>query len=256
LYTSIEKTGIVGDCLAKNKFSRDLDKLMTQLESTSNEETIGQLTEIRDRLVELNRKRLIKINHSVMQLICAKHLIEQGYDVKCEHPLLGGQLNADLFAVRDREPELEHDIENVMISERLGLSVEKEALVVEVETGYVPPKAALYPTRYRETRNAAKIGRYCRYSHRFGLATPNYHVLQIPRVLLKPPELRDMQEIRQIKAECDLYYKSPPILLDALALSEIDQIYIISIDNGNVLQVPPHEYLDTILRAQGLLHHQ
>jgi hypothetical protein len=191
-----------------------------------------------------------------MQVLCAKHLIEQGYYVRCEHPLVGGQLIADLFAVRDREPELEHEIESVMISERLGLSVEKEALVVEIETGYVPPKAALYPTRYRQTRNAAKIARYCRYSHRFGLATPNYHVLQIPGILLKPPALRDMDEIQRIKKECDLYYKSPPILLDALAMSEIDHIYIINVDQGDVIQVPPHEYLDTILRAQGLLYHQ
>lgn len=212
-----------------------------------------QLTEIRDHLVELNRKRLVKINHSVMQLLCAKHLIEQGYEVKSEHPLVGGQLIADLFAVRDREPELEHDIENVMISERLGLPVEKEALVVEIETGYVPPKAALYPTHYRQTRIAAKIARYCRYSHRFGLATPNYHVLQIPGILLKPPALRNMDEILQMKKECDLYYKSPPILLEALAMSEIDNIYIINVDHANVIQIPPNIYLDTILRAQGLL---
>jgi hypothetical protein len=227
---------------------------MDQLQTTSEAETMDQLAEIRNRLVELNRRRLIKINHSVMQLICAKHLIEQGYKVKSEHPLVGGQLIADLFAVRDREPDLEHDIEAVMISERLGLSAEKEALVVEIETGYVPPKAALYPTRYRETRNAAKIARYCRYSHCFGLATPSYHVLQIPGILLKPPLLREIDEIQRIKEECDLFYKSPPILLDALKLSEIDQIYIINVDQCSVIQVAPHEYLDTILRAQGLVY--
>jgi hypothetical protein len=188
-----------------------------------------------------------------MQVLCAKHLIEQGYDVRSEHSLFGGQLIADLFAVREREPELEHDIESVMISERLGLPVEKEALVVEIETGYVPPKAALYPTRYRQTRNAAKIARYCRYSHRFGLATPNYHVLQIPGILLKPPELRDMDEIQQMKKECDIFYASPPIPLDALAMSEIDYIYIINVDRASVTQIPPQEYLDTILRAQDML---
>lgn len=239
--------------MAKGKFSQDLDSLLNQIRPTSNAEVVDQLTRIRDRLVELNKKRLVKINHSVMQVLCARHLIEQGYHVGCEHPLVGGQLIADLFAVRDREPELEHDIENVMISERLGLPVEKEALVVEIETGYVPPKAALYPTRYRQTRNAAKIARYCRYSHRFALATPNYHVLQIPEILIKPPELRDMDEIRQMKKECDLFYKSPPIPLDAFTMSEIDHIYVINVDHARVTQISPHEYLDTILRAQGLL---
>ncbi|MHA2264062.1 MAG: hypothetical protein ACXAEN_16835 [Candidatus Thorarchaeota archaeon] len=240
--------------MADRKFSRDMDKLLDQIEPTTDTETMDQLTRIRDRLVELNRKKLVKINHSVMQVLCAKHLIEQDYDVKVEHPLIGGQLNADLFAIREREPELEHDIENVLISERLGLPVEREALVVEVETGYVPPKAALYPVRYRQTRIAAKIARYCRYSHRFGLATPNYHVLQIPEILLKPPELRDVAEIQRIKEECDEIYKSPPILLDALAMSETDHIYIINIDQVNVTRIPPHKYLDTILRAEGLTY--
>jgi hypothetical protein len=229
-----------------------MDKLLDQIEPTIDSETMGQLQTIRDRLVELNRKKLVKINHSVMQVLCAKHLIEQEYDVMVEHPLVGGQLNADLFAVREGEPELEHDIERVLISERLGLPVEMEALVVEVETGYVPPKAALYPSRYRETRIAAKIARYCRYSHCFGLATPNYHVLQIPKILLKPPELRDMDEIIRMKEACDQIYQSPPILLESLAMSETDHIYIINVDDVNVTQLPPHKYLETILRADGL----
>ena len=229
-----------------------MDNLLEQLRAESSVETMEQLMPIRDSLVEMNRKRLVQINHSVLQVLCAKHLIEQGYEVSCEHQLVGGQLSADLFAVRDREPELEHDIETILICERLGLPLEKEALVVEVETGYVPPKAALYPTRYRETRNAAKIARYCRYSHRFGLATPNYHVLQIPAILLKPPELRDMDEVRRLKEECDLYYKTPPILFDSLAMSVIDQIYIINVDNASVTLYPPNQYLGTILRAQGL----
>ncbi len=239
--------------MTKNLFARDLDKLLDQLQPTTDSETMDQLTIIRDRLVELNRKRLVKINHSVMQVLCAMHLIEQDYDVKIEHPLVGGQLMADLFAIRDRELEFENDIESVLISERLGLSVKKEALVVEIETGYVPPKAALYPIRYRQTRIAAKIARYCRYSHRFGLAAPNYHILQIPEILLKPPELRDVAEIQRIKEDCDQFYKSPPILLDTLAMSETDYIYSINVDQVTVTQIPPHKYFDTILQAEGRL---
>ncbi len=235
--------------MAKNLFSRDLDKLLDQLQPTTDSETMDQLTIVRNRLVELNRKRLVKINHSVMQVLCAKHLLEQDYEVRIEHPLVGGQLMADLFAIREREPKFENDIESLLISERLGLPVKKEALVVEVETGYVPPKAALYPIRYQQARIAAKIARYCRYSHRFGLAAPNYHVLQIPEILLKPPELREIAEIRQIKEECDQFYKSPPILLDTLAMSETDYIYSINVDNVTVTQVPPQEYLETILRS-------
>ncbi|MFQ5833686.1 MAG: hypothetical protein ACE5H4_13340 [Candidatus Thorarchaeota archaeon] len=70
--TSSEKTRNVGDGLAKNKFSRDLDRLLNKLQPTSDAETADQLTRIRYRLVDLNRKRLVKINHSVMQVLCAE----------------------------------------------------------------------------------------------------------------------------------------------------------------------------------------
>ncbi|MGY5876631.1 MAG: hypothetical protein RTU30_12855 [Candidatus Thorarchaeota archaeon] len=239
--------------MVKNKFSKDMNIVLQDIESKTDSDTMEQLFVVCDRLVELNKKRLVKINHSVMQVLCAKHLIEQGYHVHVEHPLVGGQLMADLFAVRQREPELEYDIESILISERLGLPRDKEALVVEVETGYVPPKAALYPVRYRQTRIAAKIARYCRYSHQFGLATPNYHVLQIPRILLRPVEQRDMDIVQKLKDECDLFYKSPPILFDTLAMSEIDSIYIINVDHINVTQIAPEKYLDSILRAEGII---
>ncbi|MDF1540649.1 MAG: hypothetical protein P1Q69_17260, partial [Candidatus Thorarchaeota archaeon] len=123
----------------------------------------------------------------------------------------------------------------------------------EVETGFVPPKAALYPMLYSETRVAAKIARYSQYSHRFGLATPSYHVLQIPRILIHPPEERNKQKIEKIKRDCDFFYKSPPILLEALMMSEIDSIYIINVDNVTVTEISPSKYLDSILRAEGIV---
>jgi hypothetical protein len=188
-----------------------------------------------------------------MQVICAKHLIEQDYSVKIEHPLLGGQLMADLFAVRKKELDIEYDIESVLISERLGLSEDMESLVVEIETGYVPPKAALYPVKYRETRMAAKIARYCRYSHRFGMATPNYHVLQIPRILMLPSEQRDQKRLERLKEQCDAFYLNPPILLDSLTMSEVDGIYIINVDQVTLTEISPEKYLDAILRAEGII---
>jgi len=239
--------------LARNKFAHDMDVLLDQLEPSTKLGTMSQLSPICDRLIELNKKRLVKINHSILQVICAKHLIEQDYSVKVEHPLLGGQLMADLFATRKKEPEIEYDIESVLISERLGLPEDIEALVVEVETGYVPPKAALYPVKYRVTRMAAKIARYCRYSHRFGMATPNYHVLQIPRILMMPPEHRNQKKLERLKEKCDEFYHNPPILLDSLVMSEVDSVYIINVDYVTITEISPEKYLDAILRAEGII---
>ena len=239
--------------LARNKFTHDMDILLDQLEPSTKLGTISQLSPICDRLIELNKKRLVKINHSILQVICAKHLIDQGYSVKVEHPLLGGQLMADLFATRKKEPEIEYDIESILISERLGLPDDVEALVVEVETGYVPPKAALYPGKYRTTRMAAKIARYCRYSHRFGMATPNFHVLQIPRILMMPPEQRNQEKLEKLLRRCNEFYQNPPILLDSLKMSEVDSVYIINVDHGTITEIPPDKYLDAILRAEGII---
>ncbi|MCK5150904.1 MAG: hypothetical protein KAQ65_03645 [Candidatus Thorarchaeota archaeon] len=239
--------------MARNKFAHDMDVLLDQLQTSTDAETMSQLLPVCERLIELNKKRLVKINHSIMQVICAKHLIEQGYSVMIEHPLLGGQLMADLFAVRQKELEIEYDIESVLISERLGLAEDMEALVVEIETGYVPPKAALYPVKYRETRMAAKIARYCRYSHRFGMATPNYHVLQIPRILMLPPEQKNQKKLERLKEKCDVFYQNPPILLDSLVMSEVDSIYIINVDHVTITQISPEKYLDAILRAEGII---
>ncbi len=239
--------------MAKNKFSQDMDVLMDLLEPATKLGTMDHLKPIRDRLVELNKKRLVKINHSILQVICAKHLIEQGYRVQVEQPLLGGQLSADLFATRKKEPEIQYDIESVLISERLGLPEDIEALVVEVETGFVPPKAASQPVNYLVTRMAAKIARYSRYSHRFGMATPNYSVLQIPRILMIPPEDRNLEKLERLHKRCNEFYQNPPILLESLKLAAVDSIYIINVDQGTLREISPEKYLDAILRAEGII---
>ncbi|MHA2425016.1 MAG: hypothetical protein ACXAEF_09530 [Candidatus Thorarchaeota archaeon] len=239
--------------MARSKFAHDMDTLLDQLEPSTKLGTIDKLIPIRDRLVELNKKRLVKINHSILQVICATHLIEQGYNVQVEHPLLSGQLSADLFATRKKEPEIEYDIESILISERLGLPKDIEALVVEVETGFVPPKAASHPGRYQTARVAAKIARYCRYSHCFGLATPNYHVLQIPRILMLPSEQRNQEKLEKLLARCNEFYQNPPILLESLKMSEVDSVYIINVDHVTTTEISPEKYLDAILRAEGII---
>lgn len=224
--------------MGKSKFSRDLTSLLKTLKNGTGPEVMQQLHDLRKTLVGLNQRRLVKINHSVMEIICAKHLIEQGYNVNVEHLLDGGVLVADIFCTHSEIGPTEKTT---------------ETLIVEVETGYVPPDAALSPRFYRQARITAKIARYCLYADKFALATPNYHVLQIPEVLLKPPEQREQEDMLRLKILCDFHYHSPAIPLDHLNKSELDIIYVIDVDNGNVVEIPPRNYIDTIRRADGSL---
>jgi hypothetical protein len=231
--------------VAKDKFTRDINRLLANLKSTTSPEDMQQLGEIRDALVELRKRRLVKINHSVIEILCAHHLIEKGYHVTVEQLLDGGALVADIYATRHNGDD--HSQNSNYHNNSNG------TLVVEVETGFVPPEAALTPGRYRQARIAAKIARYSGHAQAFALATPNYHVLQVPKVLLRPPKDRTPEEIQNLKTLCDDYYTSPPIQIDELAQTEVDAIYIINVDCERVVKIPPHKYLDTILRAEGLI---
>lgn len=230
-----------------------------QIKPRTNPKVMQQLVEVRNRLVSLHKRRLVKINHCVMEVLCAWHLIEHGYRVVVEHPLDGGALVADIYAVSSRSEESAFSTDSPsygdgMPHRRKTTRLESgETLVVEVETGFVPPEAALAPVRYRQARIAAKIARYSGHGHRFALATPGYHVLQVPHVLLRPPDEREKEELQQLKALCDGYYSSPSIAKDMLAQTVLDSIYILNVDLGRTVQVLPHRYLAMILKANGLV---
>ena len=230
-----------------------MDILLEKIEPTTSSEVMDQLRKVRERFVELSRKRLVKINHSIMQFLCAKHLIENGYRVKIEYPLNGGELVADIFAVRERLLDVERDAKDAILSEMHGTSENEETLVLEVETGFVPPKAALNPGRYRLTRIAAKIARYAGFSHFFSLATPHYHVLQIPNAMLQPVGKRDSDELSNLKALCDSQYFSPPVMYNELATSEIYSIFVVNVDETKVLEVDPQKYRYTVIQAEGII---
>lgn len=238
--------------MTKKRFIRDMDTLLEKLAPDTSAEVMEQLGKVRQRFVELSRKRLVKINHSIMQFLCAKHLIENGFRVEIEYPLNGGTLMADIFAVRERLIGTD-DARDAILSKMHGIKENEECLVLEVETGFVPPKAALSPGTYRKTRIAAKIARYAGFSHFFCLATPHYHVLQIPNAMLQRVGQRDVDELMNLKAMCDAQYFSPPVLYDELATSEIHSIFIVNIDEMKVLEVDPQKYRYTVIQAEGII---
>lgn len=206
------------------KFDRDLDILLTRLNKNTDKETKRKLNSLKDRLIRLNEENVVKINHSVMELVCAKHLILKGYEVDVERPLEGGII-CDLYGVK-------------------GFG----ALIVEVETGFVPPDHALDPATYCKARIASKITRYGNHSEKFALGVPPYYILQIPPALTRPPRGRKPEELREIKSRCDLYYKNPPVSLDEIRNARLHTIYVIDVDGVTVQEVDPSTYVENRTR--------
>jgi len=200
------------------KFKRDLEILSTRLNSDTDEEVQKKLNVLKDKLIRLHEENVVKINHSVMELVCAKHLILKGYEVDIERPVDG--LICDLYGVK-------------------GLG----SHIVEVETGFIPPSHALDPANYRKSRIASKIIRYGNHSDKFALGVPPYYMLQIPDILVKPPRARTKEDLKYLKTLCDLYYKNPPVSLDEIRNSRIHVIYMIDVDETAIKEVDPATYL-------------
>ena len=201
-----------------NKFDRDIEILSARLNSDTDEEAQKKLNVLRDKLIRLHEENVVKINHSVMELVCAKHLILKGYEMDIERPVDG--LVCDLYGVK-------------------GLG----SHIVEVETGFIPPSHALDPANYRKSRIASKIIRYGNHSDKFALGVPPYYMLQIPDILVKPPRDRTVKDLKYLKTLCDLYYKNPPVSLDEIRNSRIHMIYIIDVDEIAIREVDPATYL-------------
>ena len=202
-----------------NKFDRDLGILLTRLNRDVDKETEKKLNILKDKLIRLNEENVVKINHSVMELVCAKHLILKGYEVDIERPIDG--LICDLYGVK-------------------GLG----SHIVEVETGFIPPSHALDPANYRKSRIASKITRYGNHSDKFALGVPPYYLLQIPNILIKPPRDRTSKDLKYLKTLCDLYYKNPPVTFDEIKNARLHTIYIIDVDEVAVREVDPATYLE------------
>ena len=202
-----------------NKFDRDIEILSARLNSDTDEEAQKKLNVLRDKLIRLHEENVVKINHSVMELVCAKHLILKGYEVDIERPVDG--LICDLYGVK-------------------GLG----SHIVEIETGFIPPSHALDPANYRKSRIASKIIRYGNHSDKFALGVPPYYLLQIPDILVKPPRDRTKEDLKYLKTLCDLYYKNPPVSLDEIRNARIHTIYIIDMDDIAIREVDPVTYLE------------
>ncbi len=210
----------------QGKFEQDLNILLSRLTVDIDKEAIHKLGKLRNRLLRLQKENIVKINHSVMELVCAKYLVLKGYDVQIEKPL-NDILTCDLFSVK-------------------GFG----KLIVEIETGYIPPEHAMDPLTYTYARLASKIIRYSRFSEKFALGIPQHYILPLPRTLTLPPRKRTAQDIDEIKNLCDWYYQNPPVTEEDIRNARIHEIYVIDVDRTAVQAMDPETYMKRALNKR------
>ena len=200
------------------RFGEDLELLTLRLGQDLKSEENDCLIGLKNRLVELQKSNVVKINHSVMELVCAKPLLQKGYTVQVEHELEPA-LVCDLYATKG---DGNH--------------------IVEIETGYIPPEHALDPSTYLLARIASKITRYSNHTGKFALGTPPHYVLPIPQPLLTAPRNRTREDLKTVKALCDLYYTKPPVSLDEVKNARLHSIYLINVDGLTAQETDPEAY--------------
>jgi len=204
------------------KFRDDIATLVDRL-CIGEGELVGRgLGRLRERLVGLYGRNMVKVNHSAMELVCAKELILRGYEVDVEHQV-GELLVCDVFGAKG-----------------------DGSIIVEIETGFVPPEHALDPGTYYRARTASKIARYSPRSDKFAFGTPPSNILLVHPVFLKPPRYRTAEEVNEVKSLCDHYYRNPPVTLEDIRNARIHAIHLIDVDAGRVGEVDPDLYIASL----------
>lgn len=203
-----------------DKFRDDVYEVTKKLSHTLQEDDIPKLNYVRQRLIELYQKNLVKINHSVLELICASNLISRGYTVDAEKPI-SDILICDIFAKKG-----------------------DGSTIIEIETGFTPPENALDTIDYYTARIISKIARYSQHCSKFSLATPVIGILPIPKIFLIPPNSREKIEIEKAQTLCNRYYKNPPIKYNEILNARLHSVYLIHIDKGFSKEIDPCKYLE------------
>ena len=204
------------------RFSADVNTLSNKMIAGESAEIVERMNFVKQRLIELYKKNIVKINHSAMELVCAKHLIHYGYNV-----------------------DVEKQLTNILVCDIHATKGDGEA-IVEIETGFIPPEHALDPLSYYSARIASKISRYSKFANLFVLATPPVSILPIPSIFGRPPRDRKYAEMEQVKLLCNKYYRNPPVSLNQILNGRLHIIYIINIDEGKVIEMDVESYLQAI----------
>jgi hypothetical protein len=202
------------------KFRNDVYEITDRLSKNLSENNLHKINSVRQQLIEMYQKNLVKINHSVLELICASNLIARGYSVEVEKQV-SEILVCDIFAKKGGG-----------------------TTIIEIETGFTPPDHAMDTIDYYTARIMSKIARYSQFCSKFSLATPVIGLVPIPKIFLLPPTARKESEVRRVKSLCDRYYKNPPIEYDDILNAHLHSIYLINIDKNFAKEIDPQGYID------------
>jgi len=206
------------------KFSNDVYNLTDKLSKNLKTQDLPKLNNVGKQLISMYQKNLVKINHSVLELICASNLIARGHSVEVEKQI-SDILVCDIFAKKGGG-----------------------TTIVEIETGFTPPDHAMDTIDYFSARIMSKIARYSKHCSKFSLATPVIGIIPIPKIFLLPPNARDNFEVKKIKELCDRYYKNPLIDYDDVLNAHLHSIYLINIDKGFAKELDPQGYVELTTR--------
>jgi hypothetical protein len=204
------------------RFTADVTNLADKMTTGEPAEIVKRMDFVKFRLIELYKRNIVKINHSAMELVCARHLIRYGYAV-----------------------DVERQLNDILICDLYATKGDGEA-IVEIETGFIPPEHALDPLSYYSARVASKIARYSKFANQFVLATPPVSVLPIPRIFRRPPRDRAREDIIQVKELCDSFYRNPPVSFSEILNSHLHMVYIINVDQGKVTEMDVDSYFDAV----------
>jgi len=202
------------------KFSNDVNEMTEKLSRSLKENDIPKLNQVKQQLIEMYKKNLVKINHSILELICANNLISRGYSV-----------------------EVEKDISDILVCD-IYAKKGGGTTIIEIETGFTPPEHAMDTVDYFAARIMSKIARYSQYCSKFSLATPVVGILPISKIFLLPPAARNKDDVQKIKDLCDRYYKNPVVKYDDILNAHLHSIYLINIDKGFAKELDPQGYVE------------
>ena len=201
------------------KFRKDVDEMTKKLSENLDDTQTSKLNSVCQQLIQMYKKNLVKINHSILELICANNLISRGYAV-----------------------EVEKDISEILVCDIFGKKGGGDT-IIEIETGFTPPEHAMDTIDYFSARIMSKIARYSKHCSKFSLATPAVGLLPIAKIFLLPPNARKKEEIQKIKDLCDRYYKNPPVEYDDILNAHLHSIFLINIDKGFAKELDPQGYV-------------
>ena len=197
------------------KFQDDVYAITELLSKNLSSELTPKLNFVRQNLIEYYKKNLVKINHSILELICAAELISYGFSV-----------------------DVEKSVSNILVCDLFGKKGDATS-IIEIETGFTPPEHALDTVDYYVARIVSKIARYSKYCGKFSLATPVVNILPISDIFLLPPNVRKPEDVMKLKKLCDRFYKNPQIKLEDIQNAHIHSIYLINTDKGFAKEIDP-----------------